>query len=84
MRGYHAMVNHEARRSRMRKKDRMHAWFMTSVIVPPDDICTDDEDIAEVAAQPFRGRRVIRRKVAPASQEYENFLSELKKILFFY
>ena len=76
MRGYHAMVNHEARRSRLRKKDRMHAWFMTSVIVPPDEVGTDDEDINEVAARPYTGRRVIRRKVAPASQEYENFLSE--------
>ena len=76
MRGYRAMVNHEARKSRMRKKDRIHSWFMTSVIVPPDDIPTDDEGVNDVAARPFRGRKVIRRKVDPSSQEYENFLSK--------
>ena len=60
-----------------KKKERMHAWFMTSVIVPPDDVDTDAEALNDVAARPFKGRKVVRRKVAPASQEYENFLCKL-------
>ena len=60
----------------MKKNQRLHAWFMTSVILPPDDVCSEDEAINDVAARPFKGRRVQRRKVAPADQDYENFLSK--------
>lgn len=74
-RGYKAMVNHEAKKSRMKKGDRLHAWFMTSCIVPPDDIDTDEE-LNDPAARPFKGRRVIRRKVSPSSNDYERFLSK--------
>ena len=72
------MVNHEAKRSRMKKGERLHAWFMTSIIVPPDDIDTDDE-LNDPAARPFKGRRVIRRKVSPSSNEYERFISKFLK-----
>ena len=60
----------------MRKGQRLHAWFMTSVIIPPDDVETDSEAINDVAARPFKGRKVIRRKVAPADHEYDSFISE--------
>ena len=69
------MVNHESRRSKM-KKTRLHAWFVTTVVIPPDDVDSDSEPVNDVAARPFRGRKVIRRKVNPADQEYENFISK--------
>ena len=75
-RGYKAQVAHETRKARMKKGQRLHAWFMTSTIIPPDDVNTDDEAINDVAARPFKGRRVQRRKIAPADQDYENFISK--------
>ena len=81
-RGYKAQVAHENRKSRMRKNQRLHAWFFTSTIIPPDDVSTEDEAVNDVAARPFKGRKVQRRKVAPADQDYENFISkfEIKNI----
>ena len=62
----------------MRKNQRLHAWFFTSTIIPPDDVSTEDEAVNDVAARPFKGRKVQRRKVAPADQDYENFISKLR------
>ena len=75
-RGYKAQVSHENRKARMRKGQRLHAWFMTSCIIPPDDVDTDEEAVNDIAARPFKGRKVIRRKIAPADAEYETFLSK--------
>ena len=56
------MVAHEARKKR-NKNQVQYAWFMSSNVIPPSDVPTDDEFADTPGSGEFRGRRVIRRKL---------------------
>ena len=56
------MVAHEARKKR-NKNQVQYAWFMSSNVIPPSDVPTDDEFADTPGSSEFRGRRVIRRKL---------------------
>ena len=73
-RGYRAMVGHEARKKKNRK-DTQYAWFMSTTVVPPDEVPTDDEFADCPGGQDFRGRRVVRRKLR-GTADAEIVLSE--------
>ena len=68
------MVNHEARKKRVRAQNN-YAWFMTSTIVPPDEVDTDDEFADTPGTGEFRGRRVVRRKLR-GPEDAETVLSK--------
>ena len=55
------MVAHESRKKR-NKNQTQYAWFMSSNVVPPDDVPTDDEFNDVAGGNEHRGRKVIRRK----------------------
>ena len=69
------MVGHEARKKRNRSQNNF-AWFMTTNIVPPSDVPTDDEFVDNANAAEFRGRRVVRRKLRD-SRDKDDVLSKL-------
>ena len=68
------MVNHEARKKRNRSVNN-YAWFMTTNIVPPTDVPTDDEFADTPGSAEFRGRRVVRRKLRD-QRDKDDVLSE--------
>ena len=68
------MQGHDSRKKRNRNQVQ-YAWFMSSNIVPPDDVPTDDECIDAPGISEFRGRRVVRRKLRN-SQDQDQVLSK--------
>ena len=71
------MVGHEARKKRNRSQSN-YAWFMTTNVVPPSDVPTDDEFADIAGAMEFRGRKVVRRKLRD-SRDKDDVLSKYIK-----
>ena len=68
------MTAHEARKKK-NKNQVQYAWFMSSNVIPPPDVPTDDEFAATSESAEFRGRRVVRRKLRNG-QDQDQFLSK--------
>ena len=68
------MVNHESRKKR-NKNQVQFAWFMSSNVIPPDDVPTDDEFADTPGSSGFRGRRIVRRKIRNG-QDQDQVLSK--------
>ena len=75
------MVNHEARKKR-NKNQVQYAWFMTSNVIPPEDVPTDDEFADTPGSGEFRGRRVVRRKLRNG-QDQDAVLSKFSQNILF-
>ena len=75
------MTAHEARKRR-NKNQVQFAWFMSTNIIPPSDVPTDDEFAESSGAAEFRGRRVVRRKLRNG-QDQDQFLSKYRKYFVF-
>ena len=79
-RGFKAMTAHEARKKK-NKTQVQFAWFMSSNVIPPSDVPTDDEFADSSGSADFRGRRVVRRKLRNG-QDQDQFLSKSAKLKF--
>ena len=73
------MVNHEARKKKS-KNQVQFAWFMTSNVIPPDDVPSDEEFADTPGTGGFRGRRIVRRKLRNG-QDQDHCLSKYRDIL---
>ena len=72
------MVAHESRKKK-NKNQVQYAWFMSSNVIPPNDVPTDDE-FTDVAGQDvFRGKRVVRRKIRN-TRDAETVLSKYRNL----